>query len=791
MSRLLQRARSLPAWLGPLALAAVAILAVYWPLFAGQVIHHRDVARWLVPARWFWREALLHGEWPFWNPDVGLGLSALSNPLYGVFYPPNLLLLVGPLPNLAVGWMLLHVLLGGVGAALLVRGAGGGAAATVTAALTWMLSNFVCAQWTVGLLLPAGAWIPWVAVGFVRLARAAVAPQPGGLRRATGLLALPVAFSLLLGEIFVAQMAIGFGLAAATGVLLAERKRPLRAVENRQALRRFAGAAAVAVAIAGALAAPSLLPMVLSARGTERAAPLAAEAAEGWSVHPQHLLDLVVAGGHGLAWERHADAPWTRRVLDGNPLSMRFYLGGSVMALVLLAFGRRRGDDPQGRRRTLALAYAAAAVGSILLALGRYLPVHRMVRALVRSLAYMRAPEKYLLVLVAAVAVLAGLGATRLATEKTPPRTRVLVLAALLAVLAIAAPALFPPELALVMRTGAVHALIGTLAVAAVLGFADRAAATAALVVLAVVALDLGAAAKRTLRFGPASMIDGRPPLVEVIRGSLPASAGGKPRLYRSPTVQDAIARAGVADPEYSMRETQRDNLSVLHGIAILPGYDAATPVSLTRLLDLKRRDVLRLLGVDFALLSDATGGAPTARPPGLTPLFAPAPGSLLYRVTEPLPRVYRAGRSLLLANTPVAEQLLVPDVLAGRAVLLDPRDRPPALDEGPAPEDTCRLLAYAGNRLEASCHGARPGLAVFVEQWAPGWHATVNGSRAPVLRANTVARAVPVPAGDAHVVLTFSPPGLRAGLLFATLGLALLVGCLARRRNSPRASAG
>jgi hypothetical protein len=407
-----------------------------------------------------------------------------------------------------------------------------------------------------------------------------------------------------------------------------------------------------------------------------------------------------------------------------------------------------------------------------------------MVRSAVWPLAYMRWPEKYLLILVAAVAVLAGLGADRLAVESSPPKTRVLILAVLLAVFALVAPRLFSPELSAVMRAGAVHALLGTLAVTIGLVVARRSAIVASMIVLAVVAVDLGVGAKGTLRFGPVSMIDARPPLVEVIHGSFPANTGVKPRFFRSATVQDGIMRAAVSNREYSNVATQRDNLSVIHGIAILPGYDAATPVALTRLLDLGRRDVLRLLSVDFALLSDKREGDRWQPPAGLTPLYSPAPGSLLYSVDQPLPRVYRASRSLLLSDAPMAEQLLVPDVLAGRSVVLDPRDHPPILDEATATDEPCRMVSYQANRIEASCHGSRPGLAVFVEQWAHGWHATVNGASAPVLRANTVARAVLIPAGDVQIVLTFWPPGLGPAMLIAALGLVLFGVCFMRRRE-------
>ena len=78
----------------------LVLVAVYLPLFFGRIIFTRDIAHWIFPARWFLRASLLAGQLPLWNPYQGLGFPVLGNPLYGVFYPPNwLLLLASP------GWL--------------------------------------------------------------------------------------------------------------------------------------------------------------------------------------------------------------------------------------------------------------------------------------------------------------------------------------------------------------------------------------------------------------------------------------------------------------------------------------------------------------------------------------------------------------------------------------------------------------------------------------------------------------------------------------------------------------
>jgi len=64
-----------------------------------------------------------------------------------------------------------HLVWGTVGMVVLARRLGLPAVAAGITGLAWGLSGYTTAAWTTGLLLSAGAWLPWVAVGFIALAR--------------------------------------------------------------------------------------------------------------------------------------------------------------------------------------------------------------------------------------------------------------------------------------------------------------------------------------------------------------------------------------------------------------------------------------------------------------------------------------------------------------------------------------------------------------------------------------------------------------------------------------------
>jgi hypothetical protein len=161
---------------------------------------------------------------------------------------------------------------------------------------------------------------------------------------------------------------------------------------------------------------------------------------------------------------------------------------------------------------------------------------------------------------------------------------------------------------------------------------------------------------------------------------------------------------------------------------------------------------------------------------PDLEALLDPAPGVSLFRVGGVLPRVYLAPAS---APTPDGEALTAifdPQVVAGKhAVLASTPAAPPTLAMGEASAGAlgqCQLRVFRHAQVEADCEVLRPGLAVFLEQYDEGWSATVDGQRAPLLRANLVMRAVPLERGRHRVVLRFSPLGLPLGVALSGLGL-------------------
>ena len=281
----------------------------------------------------------------------------------------------------------------------LSRRLGGSSRAITIAGLAWALAGYTTAQWTSGLLLFADAWVPWVVVGHIALLDSA---RRGAWQRGLVKAALPTAFAILLGEVFLAIIAAGFALVFAFLVERVERPEHLLVPASRWRWRALAVAAVALGFGAGAIV---IVPARTLLGGTERAKSLSRDVAESFSLHPLRVAELVLPNSMGDAYGLYPAASIVGEArLDGLPLSYSVYMGASVFALALAAFGRRR---------NLALAIGGLMVAALLLAFGRYTPVHGWFRRVAVPLSYMRYPEKYAVLVVLSGALLSGLGAAR------------------------------------------------------------------------------------------------------------------------------------------------------------------------------------------------------------------------------------------------------------------------------------------------------------------------------------------------------------------------------------------
>jgi uncharacterized membrane protein YfhO len=98
---------------------------------------------------------------------------------------------------------------------------------------------------------------------------------------------------------------------------------------------------------------------------------------------------------------------------------------------------------------------------------------------------------------------------------------------------------------------------------------------------------------------------------------------------------------------------------------------------------------------------------------------------------------------------------------------------------ESDAAPGRAEVLEYSPDRVVVRVEAEQPGYLVLTDRWEEGWRARIDGSEAPVLRADAVFRAVPVQPGISTVSFTYQPPGVLLGtaVSLATAGLLVAAG--------------
>jgi hypothetical protein len=138
-----------------------------------------------------------------------------------------------------------------------------------------------------------------------------------------------------------------------------------------------------------------------------------------------------------------------------------------------------------------------------------------------------------------------------------------------------------------------------------------------------------------------------------------------------------------------------------------------------------------------------------------------------------------RPMRLLLFQNDSYWHDAALPVFDTRNAALVETEDRrslaPFLSGEAPGGPEPVEVTHYGPKRVELTAHLRRPGLVVLADVYYPGWRLTIDGSPAPIVRANRMMRGAAVNAGTHRLVYTYDPPSFRYGLIAALGGLIAL----------------
>jgi len=261
-------------------------------------------------------------------------------------------------------------------------------------------------------------------------------------------------------------------------------------------------------------------------------------------------------------------------------------------------------------------------------------------------------------------------------------------------------------------------------------------------------------------------------------------SAQCDPALYYPRIdVLDAVAKASSSDRVIGYK-CLPSRLAEMCGLSDVRGYDAidparymdlmgiaadprspVVPYALTQNMIPKARlmppdnvllsPVLDMLGVRFVIFRGS-------QPPAVRPVFHGQDYWVLENHSA-LPRAFVPARVETVADDEEQlKRMASPQFDPRKVAYVESAVNLPESVQGAA-----NIVDENPTHVSVSVQMESAGLLVLADLWDPGWHAYVNGSAAPILRANHALRGVMVPAGTSRVMRGF----LIFGITAMTLG--------------------
>ena len=389
-----------PAW--PYGLLLLLVLIFLWPmLFGGKLPFMRDMFFDFLPQHAFAKQAFWSGRIPLWNSHSGCGKPFVADPQMAVFYPLHAVFYLFSAPIALRLYCAMHLWLAGAAMFALARHWRMDIAPAVVTAVSCMFSSWLIANLEFANNLAAAVWAPFVVLTVSRIVqtlRGEILP-----RRTVRLAALGLLLAVLLAVQYLAgfpEVLVYTGvLAVAYAIAVCIFHRAFRAL--MATILVLAGAAVLAML----LTAPQLLLSLQFVPLSERAA----------RINP---------GFHMASLQLHSLFQFVLPFINGHPGYPNQFWGGSVfefwigtcyvgiLPLVLAGFSLlvfRRGTFSRDRKFLCAFLLAATIFG-IAMALGRNTPLYQFLYDVVPGFDHFRFPSKFLVLVLFAVSLLAGLG---------------------------------------------------------------------------------------------------------------------------------------------------------------------------------------------------------------------------------------------------------------------------------------------------------------------------------------------------------------------------------------------
>jgi hypothetical protein len=733
-----------------LALAAAVVVVLGLPLFSRTLLLYSHDINYFYAHEVVVRHSFAQGDFPFWNPYFGGGAPGLSKIQIGLFYPPLALLrmVLPPVIMFNVG-VALHLTIAALGVYWLLRDYGVRLPAATFGGLIFALSAAFIPRILAGhaSVIHSIAWTGWLLFAYRRLLHA---PSWHHLLLTTGFVTL----TLLGGH---PQMSAIVLLAPATYLLAF-----LVGQASERAWRTIPIALLASASVpllAFGLAAAQLVPFIdwigYTSRGTGQAHVISRMTDHSFFAYdlvrlllPHVFTDvrgqaIIGATGSGNFWEKSA------------------FVGIVPLAVIGFAIWTRA-----LRMNRRIVYFAALALLGLTASMGTINPLYLL---LARYAPYIRAPGRFLVLWVFAVAVLAAFALDKLVDGLgNHPQFRGQMLAFAKRVLGAAALA---ATLALVWTLFWDRFLFGPTASSARESYGHVAATVTQaffpfLVTLVLITALFAIAAQVNVTPQRWALLALLTLFVELFLYSRFSITGHPldnlydpehPLARLAPPASEARLDGARVPPLYLV--------PTLHHV-----YNGEEHIALDALLALPEKRGVSLLAAGYEVSAKPLHELDLK-------LVDAAENAFLYRRNGTLPRLYAAPAVQIVSSDQEALELISAPSFRPRekSVVTAPNENNRlrgALKEEAEGDFHFRgeITHYENNYLRTQIAVNQPALVTLADLYHPGWSARVDGVSVPVLKANYAFRGVMVAAGEHTIEMNFIPADFRLGLAISVV---------------------
>jgi len=759
--------------------AILTILLFKDVIFSDSILSFRDLGRFFYPPREFAFNLLKNGTIPFWNPYILCGNPLIASHQPAVFYPVSLVYLAGDFLRMYNIFIYLHFILAGIFMYIFLKGEKFSRMASLVSAVSFTFSGYMYAAVNVLTFFSSGIWLPITLWAVFKYLNEEKFPY-------LALSAFFLGMMFLAGEPMILYMTMG--IIFCYGCMIKKLK-PIFFIFILFLL----------------LFAFQILPVAELLIKSDRMR-MTYTAASTWSIAPYNFLNLLFPAATDIEmalrgyWEKQS---W---LLD-------YYLGLFPLimfpAAVFLAKNKKKG---------FILSILAV---SVILSLGKYTPVYKLLFNWLPGFSFFRYPVKYFYLTTFSFCWLAAMGYDYYEKNvKENVHLKLIMKRLLYFALALSLPLVlldryfmesveflyknwavyiqrsmkdgvaFVPYISLGMFTLR-RTLIFVLTFIVFLFFGTQKKIRTFFVSLAVLALvvaDLFSANSEINLYEPFSEFKKATPNIEFLMQDK-----GLFRILSSPQNNYFLfnpTRETYKDYKIIGKERLYTNRMMEFGIYDINGYEA---VARGRMGDLLSFINHRVKSPDDTNLLSALNIKYIASPKKLDlkgyDMVKESLIANIYQNKNVLPRAFLSDNAYVERDKfKIFQKFLDKKWDPEKEVILEEEpvgfnSRQP-IAESRKPYDRVDIISYKPNEVTIGVLAGSPKFLVLSDSYYPGWRAYIDGNRAKIYEANYVMRAVYIKPGTHEVKFIFVSLSFWIGLAISLISLVILASYLALRKK-------